>query len=194
VLNEAGAATEAAALFGEALERHERLDDGRGLAQCLAGLAEVALARGSGATAGRLRGAADTQRRTAGAHPSDWERAHLDRLDLAIVGAVGRPGFEQESRAGRGMPWPAVARLARQVVASAAPSAACAGIALTERQLEVAALIAAGRTNRQIGRVLGISEKTAEVHVRNIMAKLSLTSRSGIAAWAAARAAQPPGP
>ncbi|HVU91524.1 MAG TPA: LuxR C-terminal-related transcriptional regulator, partial [Jatrophihabitans sp.] len=57
----------------------------------------------------------------------------------------------------------------------------------TARQLDVAAHVAAGRTNRQIGRALGISEKTAEVHVRNIMERLRVPSRAGIAAWAAAR-------
>jgi non-specific serine/threonine protein kinase len=57
---------------------------------------------------------------------------------------------------------------------------------LTNREREVADLIAAGSTNRQLARALGISEKTAEVHVRNIMAKLEASSRAGIAAWAAA--------
>jgi DNA-binding NarL/FixJ family response regulator len=57
---------------------------------------------------------------------------------------------------------------------------------LTARQQDVAALVAAGCTNRQIGRALGISEKTAEVHVRNIMERLNTPSRAGVAAWAAA--------
>ena len=59
-------------------------------------------------------------------------------------------------------------------------------VELTARQLEVAALVAAGRTNRQIGRALGISEKTAEIHVRNIMERLGAPSRAGVAAWVAA--------
>ena len=39
------------------------------------------------------------------------------------------------------------------------------------------ALLARGRTNRQIGRTLFISEKTASVHVSNILAKLGVRSR-----------------
>jgi DNA-binding NarL/FixJ family response regulator len=38
-------------------------------------------------------------------------------------------------------------------------------------------LLAAGRTNRQIGDELYVSEKTASVHVSNILRKLGVTSR-----------------
>ena len=37
--------------------------------------------------------------------------------------------------------------------------------------------MAAGRTNRQIGQALFMSEKTASVHVSRILAKLEVTSR-----------------
>jgi non-specific serine/threonine protein kinase len=62
---------------------------------------------------------------------------------------------------------------------------------LTPRQLEVAALIAEGLTNRMIGRRLGISEKTAEIHVSNLMSRLGVPSRAGVAAWAGARSQTP---
>jgi DNA-binding CsgD family transcriptional regulator/tetratricopeptide (TPR) repeat protein len=48
---------------------------------------------------------------------------------------------------------------------------------LTGREEEVLALVAAGRTNGEIGRALFISTKTASVHVSNILAKLGATSR-----------------
>lgn len=38
-------------------------------------------------------------------------------------------------------------------------------------------LLALGRTNRQIGRELFISEKTASVHVTHLLRKLNVTSR-----------------
>ena len=56
---------------------------------------------------------------------------------------------------------------------------------LTARELEVLALVATGRTNRQIGEALFISEKTASVHVSRILAKLGATSRAQAAAIAA---------
>ena len=55
---------------------------------------------------------------------------------------------------------------------------------LTERELEVLVLVAAGRTNRQIGEALYISEKTASVHVSRILAKLGATGRAQAAAMA----------
>jgi DNA-binding CsgD family transcriptional regulator len=55
---------------------------------------------------------------------------------------------------------------------------------LTARERDVAILVAQGLSNGEIGRKLFISTKTASVHVSNILAKLHMTSRSQIAAWA----------
>lgn len=57
-------------------------------------------------------------------------------------------------------------------------------LGLTAREAEVVALLAAGRTNRQIGAELFISEKTASVHVSNILRKLGVSSRVDAAAVA----------
>ncbi|MDT0275812.1 helix-turn-helix transcriptional regulator [Blastococcus goldschmidtiae] len=61
------------------------------------------------------------------------------------------------------------------------------GAVLTPRETEVLRLLAAGRTNRQIGAELYISEKTASVHVSNILAKLGANGRTEAVAIAAAR-------
>jgi DNA-binding NarL/FixJ family response regulator len=55
---------------------------------------------------------------------------------------------------------------------------------LTAREREVATLIAQGKTSREIAERLVVSERTAEVHVSNILGKLGFTSRAQIAAWA----------
>ena len=55
---------------------------------------------------------------------------------------------------------------------------------LTSREREVLALLAEGRTNRQLARELYISEKTVSVHVSNILAKLGVRSRTEAAAVA----------
>lgn len=55
---------------------------------------------------------------------------------------------------------------------------------LTPREREVLGLLAEGRTNRQIGRQLYISDKTASVHVSNILAKLGAAGRTEAAAIA----------
>lgn len=51
------------------------------------------------------------------------------------------------------------------------------GESLTAREAEILALVALGRSNRQIGTQLFISAKTASVHVSNIIAKLGVTGR-----------------
>lgn len=55
---------------------------------------------------------------------------------------------------------------------------------LTERELEVLQLLAAGHSNKEIGAELFISPKTASVHVSNILAKLNAGSRTEAAAIA----------
>ena len=57
-------------------------------------------------------------------------------------------------------------------------------MALTRREVEVLALLAEGRTNRQIADTLFISESTAEVHVSNILGKLGVSGRTEAAAVA----------
>jgi ATP/maltotriose-dependent transcriptional regulator MalT len=59
-----------------------------------------------------------------------------------------------------------------------------ARLGLTAREREVLVLVAAGRTNRQIGEQLFISEKTAGVHVSNILGKLGVAGRGEAAALA----------
>jgi DNA-binding CsgD family transcriptional regulator/tetratricopeptide (TPR) repeat protein len=57
-------------------------------------------------------------------------------------------------------------------------------LGLTEREAEVLALLAEGRTNRQIGQELFITEKTASVHVSRILVKLGVNNRGEAAAAA----------
>ena len=57
-------------------------------------------------------------------------------------------------------------------------------LGLTPREAEVLSLVAAGRTNRQIGDELFVSDKTASVHVSNILRKLGVNSRVDAAAVA----------
>jgi DNA-binding NarL/FixJ family response regulator len=61
--------------------------------------------------------------------------------------------------------------------ATAEPASAAAALNLTPREAEVLALLVAGRTNRQIARALFISEKTASVHVTNLLRKLGVADR-----------------
>jgi DNA-binding CsgD family transcriptional regulator len=65
---------------------------------------------------------------------------------------------------------------------------------LSRRELEVLGLIAQGRTNREIGDRLFISQKTVGVHVGNILAKLGVSGRVEAAAVAIRLGLETPGP
>jgi DNA-binding NarL/FixJ family response regulator len=62
--------------------------------------------------------------------------------------------------------------------------AAARSLGLTRRELEVLELVAAGRSNRQIGEELFITPKTAGLHVSRILAKLGVAGRGEAAAVA----------
>jgi DNA-binding CsgD family transcriptional regulator len=55
---------------------------------------------------------------------------------------------------------------------------------LTERERQVAALIAEGLSNRDIGNRIFVSERTVATHVGHILNKLQFSSRTQIATWA----------
>ena len=52
---------------------------------------------------------------------------------------------------------------------------------LTAREREIAELVAAGRTNREVAEQLVLSTRTIEAHLRNIYAKLGVRSRVELA-------------
>jgi DNA-binding CsgD family transcriptional regulator/tetratricopeptide (TPR) repeat protein len=104
------------------------------------------------------------------------------RLATRVLGAAQRLGARQleaevESFVRR-------ARLPVCVVDHGVPTEPCSSLGLTPREAEVLALVAEGRTNREIGEQLFISGKTASVHVTRILAKLGVTNRGQAAAVA----------
>ena len=111
-----------------------------------------------------------------------------DDRDAAALAA--RDAYELASEIGWICVRDAVASLGRRArldlgPASEAVATPAERYGLTARELDVVALVAEGRTNRQIADALFISAKTASVHVSNILAKLGVTNRGE--AGAAAR-------
>ena len=72
----------------------------------------------------------------------------------------------------------AAARLMLEVRAPDSPET------LTEREIDVLRLLAQGQANKQIAGNLHIGEKTVKTHVSNILAKLSVPSRTQAALYA----------
>jgi DNA-binding NarL/FixJ family response regulator len=77
----------------------------------------------------------------------------------------------------RGIPAPIAARLAEHTPR----------IALTPRELEVLSLLAKGFSNPEIGRIIGRTEGTVKVHVKNILHKLEVGDRTEAVTVAAQR-------
>jgi len=177
---------EARPLLAEALRIYVHVNDPRGVAQCLEALAYVASEQAHYETAARLIGAGAALRLRVAARPPDTEQARNSAVERVITQALGPQDADRLIHAGRTMP----ARQATDLALAAASGTAPADldrpqqVPLTPRERQVAALVASGRTNRQIGRVLGISEKTAEVHLHHVMSKLDVRSRAEVAAWA----------
>ena len=110
--------------------------------------------------------------------------------------AAGIPGARLVSLAGRShFPYvgdaAAVVRAILEFLGEsvATPSPGQPPGTLTARQLQVAALVAEGLTNRQIAQRLGIEERSAEGHLERIRQRLGVTSRAQVAAWWARDAA-----
>jgi DNA-binding CsgD family transcriptional regulator len=142
----------------------------------------LALRQRQFARAARLEAAATELRDTHGL--VDWpvrEALSADTVQ-AIRQRMGDPEIERAWSEGRCM-------TAAQTVAFALSSGAQTDHAvaiegLSARESEVAALIASGRTSREIAYALVISEKTADSHADHIRTKLGVRSRAEIAAWA----------
>jgi DNA-binding NarL/FixJ family response regulator len=104
--------------------------------------------------------------------------------------ALGGEGFADAWSAGRALSPEAALAEALAVrpeaaeVAPPGPGRRAAPHGLSERELEVLRLLAAGRSNREIGDALFISAATAARHVANIYLKLGVASRAEATAFA----------
>jgi non-specific serine/threonine protein kinase len=157
------------------------------LAEC----ADWGLAAGQPGPAARLLGASAALR--AGfddPHPFGDDPCEVDWV-AAGRAALGEPAFAAAWEAGTELSLEAAVAEADALLAAlaAAPEPAEAAPAvvpggLTPRELEVLRLVAAGRSNQAIADELFISHGTAATHVRNILGKLGLDSRTALAAWA----------
>ncbi len=91
-------------------------------------------------------------------------------IDAVRALADGRPLLREQ-----------VADALVRYVQGGAPGAREESEPLTQREREIAAAAAGGRSNREIAAMLGLSEKTVRNHVSEILSKLGLDRRSQIA-------------
>jgi DNA-binding NarL/FixJ family response regulator len=173
------------ALFNESLAAQQAQQNTPGIAECLIGFAALAVVCGLPAAGARLLAATVVigGQRIASAWAAtrrEYEyylalvRARLTEAEFQAEQTAGRTfSLEQAVEYVQSLPinlvTPSVTRKKRDD--------------LTERQREVAALIAQGESNGEIADKLVVSKRTVEKHIANILSKLGFTNRVQIARW-----------
>jgi predicted ATPase/DNA-binding CsgD family transcriptional regulator len=187
---QSGKRMRARALFRESLAIRRGLDDRWGIAASLLELAHLADEEGQWGRAGRLWGAAEALREDLGAIVLPSFQGDLDFGVNRARAGLGEERFAAVEAAGRTMPLAeAIAdgleTLGRSPSVTEQQPPAAPQSPLTEREREVAVLIARGRTNHEVATDLVISRRTAEAHAASILKKLGLASRAQIGVWVA---------
>ncbi|WP_436498935.1 helix-turn-helix transcriptional regulator [Actinokineospora sp. HUAS TT18] len=145
----------------------------------------VAAAKGDADRAALLLGATDEiDHDNASLMISGWESAMVARYRALARAALGDEAFSAAHRRGGELTTANAVALALDDKPSRPPRPVKSS-ALTRRQLEVAKLVAQGKSNRAIAAALTISIRTAETHVDHILTALGFNNRAQIAAWMA---------
>jgi len=205
VARDAGDWSEAADRFREGLRFATPTGEPRYIVVALEGMATVFAATARAAAAAHLFGAAERLREATGVtqdFPAD--RAANERARAAVRAALGNPAFAAAWAAGRALsPEHAVAEALAESPRSPDPGGASGRRAeasdvlpgaLSPRELDVVRLLAAGKTDREIGAALFISPRTVEGHVARILEKLGVRTRTAAAAAAIAAGLVDPEP
>ncbi len=137
--------------------------------------------------AARLLGAAAGHFERTGTLEPPFVRRLAERTRERAVDLMGADAAGRAEAGGRFLSSDAAIQLARSWAMADGPDAA-----LTPRETQVASLVAAGRTNRDIAASLYISVRTAESHVQHILTKIGLSNRTQLAAWVRANSAENP--
>jgi len=188
----------------ELMYRSLALEDKFGSQYSFFGLACVADSEDHTARAARLWGVSETIREDAGfrlPHAAVSVMKYERRLANARA-SLGEAAFEAAWAEGKAM---TIEQAVEYALSKEDPTPPTSPMAddpptekplnkLTQREQEIAELVARGLTNRQISTELGISERTAGNHVARILRKLGLRSRAQIASWTTERQLLAPDP
>lgn len=106
----------------------------------------------------------------AGAVAYVTKNAHPDDLAFAV-----RQSFDHSVYMAAGSPW---AASPRQVGGDQSADR------LTGRELEILLLVAEGRSNAQLAKMLWVTEQTVKFHLSNVYRKINVSNRTEAARWA----------
>ena len=157
-----------------------------GLAWCLMVYIELAMAVNQPRAAARWLGAAHSARDAFSALHLAGKPEAYTRLEQRVRPMLGQTEFEIAWKMGKTL---TIAQAIDESLKIKVPDQSPPTLkgklnGITAREREVAALIAHGKTNREIADALVLSERTIEGHVSNILTKLNFATRAQIAAWA----------
>jgi len=189
-----GDLSQAMALFTETFSLGQETGDKLHIAWALIGLADVAAAAGQPQRAARLFATAEATYdvpllKNFGLNPI--ERAAYEKAVAAARAQLGEQAFATAWAEGRMMTAEQAFAFQESTMStqpgllpSPRRAAKRAFGGLTEREREVAALIAQGKASREIAEILVVNSRTIEKHIENMLSKLGFTSRAQIAVWA----------
>jgi non-specific serine/threonine protein kinase len=159
------------------------------IAGCLRALARVDVEAGRWQAAARLFGCFERLQEVTGV-PFHRNMTTYDQATETLKARLDPTEFEQAWAAGRETPLETVVQSLLQRPSSLDVPGELAqpptSEGLTPRELEVLRLIRNGKSNREIGDALFISERTAQTHVQHILNKLDVNTRAAAAAYAVA--------
>lgn len=172
----------------DVLRLKEPFGDRMGMAMSIEVIAWAEADAGNAEQAAWLLGAVQTAMRSIGAGLFGHLDEDHDRCLASTRTALGDRVFDRVLKEGMALGFDEAVTLALGRRTPAAPGDSTGdGVRLTRREREIAALVAEGLTDREIAERLVMARRTAEGHVARILGKLSLTSRTQVAAWMAAQ-------
>jgi predicted ATPase/DNA-binding CsgD family transcriptional regulator len=182
-----GERVRAVELLRESMALGRTENDAWHLARCLLDLAQMASDAGSPSRAAALLGAADRLHEWRALPLRPDERSAVEGVIRRVHSDLGAEGFDAATLDGRLLTpeqiETEVAALAAGLSSAATPETEdpAGAFGLTPREFDVLLLIARGMSDREIGETLYISHHTVMVHVRNLLAKLEVPSRTAAA-------------
>ena len=174
-------------LFEEALGIERRLENRDMIVYMLDGLACQAAMVGRPQRAARLLSAAENLQAETGVRLMRHMEPMLMQARETISASLGAASLESEMQAGRrmGRDEAITYALEEKTARHTAAPIKTRAMPLSKRELEIAALVSEGLSNKEIASRAFLSERTVETHVSNILDKLGVNSRVEISSWVA---------
>ena len=183
--------------LAQAVQAYDLLGDRAGYAEAIEGIAQVAISTQDYARATSLLAAADGLRRAVNHPIAPIDRVHHEDM-LVTLRRELEAEYDEIWEADRSLSFEEVKVLVNQILADdpipsrVKPPAArqvrvsslIKELGISEREIEVLTLVAAGKTDKDIADELFIGVRTVQSHVANLLTKLEVNARSAAVARA----------